>query len=406
MNIYRIKRIAAMLMAGVLLAASPTAVYADVTSGPGASSAEQTAESAAYDGEQTSSQDTDASVNAQTLQPTASEEAIRAAAAQYAAPQINSGAAVLMDAATGTVIYGSSEDTPMYPASITKLMTAILVYERCSLDDKVTFSYEAVSDLESGAVTAGISEGDVLTVRDCLYALLLKSANEVANGLAEHVGGSVSGFATLMNERARELGCTNTNFCNPNGLTDSSHVVSARDMALIARAFFSYPELVSIDTTPSYTLPPTKKYPGGLTVSLKHKMLIQGGANYYEYAIGGKTGYTTAAGNTLVTAAQKDGVRLIAVVMKAKSGQHYAETKLLFDYGWQVMQTASAQMSEGPSVTSAADSGTGTAADMSETAAESETQTQDAVRMDMAPGESQGADPDVSGHVVNGPGAQ
>ena len=406
MNIYRIKRIAAMLVAGVLLAVSPTAVYADVTSGPGASSAEQTAESAAYDGEQTSSQDTDASVNAQTLQPTASEEAIRTAAAQYAAPQINSGAAVLMDAATGTVIYGSSEDTPMYPASITKLMTAILVYERCSLDDKVTFSYEAVSDLESGAVTAGISEGDVLTVRDCLYALLLKSANEVANGLAEHVGGSVSGFATLMNERARELGCTNTNFCNPNGLTDSSHVVSARDMALIARAFFSYPELVSIDTTPSYTLPPTKKYPGGLTVSLKHKMLIQGGANYYEYAIGGKTGYTTAAGNTLVTAAQKDGVRLIAVVMKAKSGQHYAETKLLFDYGWQVMQTASAQMSAGPSVTSAAGSGTGTAADMSETAAESETQTQDDVRMDMAPGESQGADPDVSGHVVSGPGAQ
>ena len=406
MNIYRIKRIAAMLMAGVLLAVSPTAVYADVTSGPGASSAEQTAESAAYDGEQTSSQDTDASVNAQTLQPTASEEAIRTAAAQYAAPQINSGAAVLMDAATGTVIYGSSEDTPMYPASITKLMTAILVYERCSLDDKVTFSYEAVSDLESGAVTAGISEGDVLTVRDCLYALLLKSANEVANGLAEHVGGSVSGFAMLMNERARELGCTNTNFCNPNGLTDSSHVVSARDMALIARAFFSYPELVSIDTTPSYTLPPTKKYPGGLTVSLKHKMLIQGGANYYEYAIGGKTGYTTAAGNTLVTAAQKDGVRLIAVVMKAKSGQHYAETKLLFDYGWQVMQTASAQMSAGPSVTSAAGSGTGTAADMSETAGESETQTQDAVRMDMAPGESQGADSDVSGHVVSGPGAQ
>ena len=307
--------------------------------------------------------------------PTTARADVSQTDAAQAVPEINSGSAVLIDAATGTVIYGKSEETPMYPASITKLMTAILVYEHCLLDEQVSFSYEAVSDLESGAVTAGVSEGDVLTVRDCLHALLLKSANEVANGLAEHVSGSVSAFADLMNARAIELGCTNTHFCNPNGLTDSSHVVSAKDMALIARAFFSYPELVAIDTTPSYTLAPTKKYPNGLTVSLKHKMLKQTEANYYPYAIGGKTGYTTAAGNTLVTAAQKDGVELIAVVMKAKSGQHYAETKLLFDYGWQVMQTAAAGMTAGPD-------------SISSTAPTS------------------GASSEASGYVVSGPGAQ
>ena len=262
-------------------------------------------------------------------------------------------------------------------------------------------------------MTAGVSEGDVLTVRDCLYALLLKSANEVANGLAEHVSGSVNAFADLMNARAIELGCTNTHFCNPNGLTDSSHVVSAKDMALIARAFFSYPELVAIDTTPSYTLAPTKKYPNGLTVSLKHKMLKQTEANYYPYAIGGKTGYTTAAGNTLVTAAQKDGVELIAVVMKAKSGQHYAETKLLFDYGWQVMETAAAGMTAGPDAASAAGGTAGATGAQTQDAAG--TQSDTASTADTADAGSggisstaptSGASSEASGYVVSGPGAQ
>ncbi len=379
---YGLKMISAALAVCMALAAAPAAVRAEVAQ----TDVTQAGPGTAMQGE--------------TVQPTASPEAIQRAAAQTAAPEINSGSAVLIDAATGTVIYGRSEETPMYPASITKLMTAILVYEHCSLDEQVSFSYEAVSDLESGAVTAGVSEGDVLTVRDCLYALLLKSANEVANGLAEHVSGSVSAFADLMNARALELGCTNTHFCNPNGLTDSSHVVSAKDMALIARAFFSYPELVAIDTTPSYKLAPTKKYPNGLTVSLKHKMLIQTEANYYPYAIGGKTGYTTAAGNTLVTAAQRDGVQLIAVVMKAKSGQHYAETKLLFDYGWQVMETAAA----GPSVSSASGSTAGTSAAQTQSGPASDAAGTEAEASSTAP--TSGASSEASGYVVSGPGAQ
>ena len=344
----------ASLLGSCMLLASPLQSYAAVgTGGPGVSEAAESgaqgdasAQAAvASDGSVSMGTSAPAAASSlprtmQTIAPVASTDQIKAAAAQIAVPEINSGTAVVIDAATGTVIYGKSEDTPFYPASITKLMTALLVYEHCNLDEQVTFSHAAVSDLESGAVTAGVSEGDVLTVRDCLYALLLKSANEVANGLAEHVSGSVSAFAQLMNERAKGLGCTNTNFCNPNGLTNSSHVVSAKDMALIARAAFSYPELVAIDTTPSYTLPATQKYPNGLTVSLKHKMLATGTDYHYQYAIAGKTGYTSAAGNTLVTAAEKDGVRLIAVVMKAKSGQHYAETKLLFEYGWKVMDAA------------------------------------------------------------------
>lgn len=131
-------------------------------------------------------------------------------------------------------------------ASITKLMTALLVLERSSLDDTVTFSENAVTNLEAGAVTLKIKAGDKFSVKDCMYALLLKSANEVANGLAEHVAGSVSGFADLMNQKAASLGCTNTHFVNPNGLNDSNHYTTARDMALIAKAAFENQTLSQI----------------------------------------------------------------------------------------------------------------------------------------------------------------
>ena len=137
--------------------------------------------------------------------------------------QIQSEGAALLDASTGKLLYGKNENTQFYPASITKMMTALLVAENCSLDEVVTFSETATTNLESGAVTLSLTAGDQLTVEDCLYALLLKSANEVANGLAEHVAGSVENFAAMMNARAKELGCQNTNFVNPNGLNKENH---------------------------------------------------------------------------------------------------------------------------------------------------------------------------------------
>lgn len=255
-------------------------------------------------------------------------------ASNIAQPQIASEGAVLLDAQTGTILFGKNAETRYYPASITKLMTALLVAERTNLSDTVVYSKTATTNLESGAVTLGLVEGDRLTVEQSLYGLMLKSANEVANGLAEHVSGSVSGFAALMNAKAKELGCTNTNFVNPNGLTSSSHYTTPRDMALIARAAFQNDKVRKVTSTVSYQIPATKKA-GARTITMGHKMINSGDARYYPGVIGGKTGYTSAAGNTLVTCAEKNGVRLIAVVMKSKS-THYADTKALLDYGFAV----------------------------------------------------------------------
>ena len=252
-----------------------------------------------------------------------------------AEPTIQSEGAVVMDAATGTVLYGKNQNTRYYPASITKLMTALLVLENCQLGDTVTFSKTATENLEAGAVSLKLTEGDKLTVEQCLYGLLLKSANEVANGLAEKVSGSVSGFASLMNQKAAALGCTGTHFVNPNGLNDTNHYTTPYDMALIARAAFQNDTLRKIDTTLSYKFPATKNA-GERTITMGHKMMYSTDSRYYPSIIGGKTGYTSKAGNTLVTGAEKNGVRLIAVVMKSKS-THYADTKALLDYGFAKM---------------------------------------------------------------------
>lgn len=255
---------------------------------------------------------------------------------QVTKPEIQAEGAVVIDASTGNVLYGKNERERFYPASITKLMTAMLVLERADLNDTVTFSKTATTNLEAGAVSLNLTEGDRLTVEQCLYALLLKSANEVGNGLAEHVSGSISGFAQLMNQKAAELGCTGTHFANPHGLNDSNHYTTPFDMALIGRAALQNETLCRITTTVSYQLPATKNA-GAKTITMGHKMVYPNDSRYYEGIIGGKTGYTSLAGNTLVTGVQRNGVRLIAVVMKSKS-THYTDTKALLDYGFAVME--------------------------------------------------------------------
>lgn len=251
-------------------------------------------------------------------------------------PVIQAQGAVVIDAASGQILYGKNARERFYPASITKLMTALLVMEKCGLDDTVTFSETATSNLEAGAVSLGLVEGDTLTVRQCLYALLLKSANEVGNGLAEHVAGSVSSFAALMNQKAAELGCSGTNFVNPHGLNDNNHYTTPYDMALIGRAAFQNAELCRINTTLGYKLPATKKSEAR-TITMGHKMMYPSDSRYYSGIIGGKTGYTSKAGNTLVTGVERDGVRLVAVVMKSNY-THYADTKALLDYGFARMK--------------------------------------------------------------------
>lgn len=252
--------------------------------------------------------------------------------AQEAAPSIRAEGAILMNADTGEVLYEKNADTRYYPASITKMMTALLVIENSELDSVVTFSKTATTNLERGAVTLEVSEGDKISVRDCLYGLMLKSANEVANGLAEHVGGSIEGFASMMNDKARELGCTNTNFANPSGLTNSAHYTTARDMALIAKACFNNSTFREINGTESYTFPAVKNS-ASKSISIGHKMLRKSDSRYYEGIIGGKTGYTSKAGQTLVTGAQRNGKKLIVVILKS-TNTRYEDTRKLLDYGF------------------------------------------------------------------------
>lgn len=240
---------------------------------------------------------------------------------------------ILIDADSGCVIYGQNIHERFFPASITKILTALIVIENCDPDDVITFSSNAVHHVEAGSTSAGYDTGDQITVRQALYAMLLKSANEVANALAEHCGGSIEGFADMMNEKAASLGCTDSHFVNPSGLNDPEHYTTPYDYALIARAAFDNPTFVEYDSSTYYELPPNATNPDGFTVYCGHKMLKKNASQYYPGIIGGKTGYTTLAGNTLVTCAEKDGLRLITVILNGHQ-THYSDTKALLDFGF------------------------------------------------------------------------
>lgn len=241
--------------------------------------------------------------------------------------------AILMDADSGAVLYGKNIHEHYYPASITKILTALLVVENCNLDDMVTFSKNAVFNVEPGSSSAGIDVGDTLTVRDCLYAMLLQSANEAANALAEHTAGSIEAFANMMNEKAASLGCTDSHFANPSGLNDPEHYTSAYDYALISRAAFKNPTVTEIDSATYYNLPPTSRVPTGQTLYNHHSMLRKTSGNFYQNAICGKTGYTSLAGNTLVTYARNDSIGLITVVLNGNK-THYTDTQELLNFGF------------------------------------------------------------------------
>ena len=164
-------------------------------------------------------------------------------------PAIGAEAAILIEADTGTILYSKNIYEHLYPASITKLMTGLLAYERLSMDDMVPFSATAVYSIEYGSASIGIDPGEAMTVEQSLYALFVASANEVAAGLAEKIAGSLDKFAEMMTIRARQLGCRNTHFTNSNGLFNEKHYTCAYDMAQIAREFFSHEELCTIANT-------------------------------------------------------------------------------------------------------------------------------------------------------------
>ncbi len=251
------------------------------------------------------------------------------------APSIGCRSAYLIECNTGQVLYAKNENEDRFPASITKVLTALIVIENCDLNEIVTFSHASVTDLEEGGFNGYFCEGEMLSVRDCLYALLLSSVNECGYALAEHVAGSIEGFAAMMNEKAKSLGCTNSNFVNPHGLNNPNHITTAHDMALIFRAAIANPTFLKIDSTLKYHIESTPHMSQGFDCSMHNQLCNPENSNYYNGAIAGKTGYTSLAHNTLVTYAIRDGVELIAVTMKGEgTGVTYTDTKKLFDYGF------------------------------------------------------------------------
>lgn len=257
------------------------------------------------------------------------------AAAAAEPPVLQSRQAVLYCAENGQVLFDQEMDTPAHPASITKLMTALLVLESgIDLDQTVTVSHDAVYSIERGSTHIALDEGEQVTLEQMMYAMLLTSANDAANVLAEAVDGTQQAFAKHMTERAKELGCRHTNFVNAHGLDDRLHYTTAYDMACITRELLQYDTFLTIAGTQVYTMPPTNKQSEPRSFWNKQNILNPQSEYYDPSAIAGKNGYTSQAGHTLVTVARRDGVTLIAVVLGDDKTGKLVDTTALFAYGY------------------------------------------------------------------------
>ena|GEM_PF-1086922 len=249
-----------------------------------------------------------------------------------AGPDLKAEGAILMDMDTGTILYGKNIHQRLYPASTTKMMTCLIAVENLDMNDTVTFSYSAVHDVPADGSNIGMDPGQTITVEQCLYGIMVGSANECASAIAEKVAGSVSAFTDMMNLRAAELGCRGTHFSNANGLYDVDHYTTPYDLCLIGRAFFNNEILLRLGNTASYHFDATATQPDEFTIINKHKLI--NGEMTYAGIIGGKTGYTSQSGETLVTGCERGGMRLVCVVMNLEDPEQFLETQTLFDYGF------------------------------------------------------------------------
>lgn len=261
-----------------------------------------------------------------------------------AGPEIGAESAILMDVNSGAILYEKNIHAQLYPASITKILTALIAYEKCDMNEMVTFSNEAIHSINwREDANMGINAGDSITMEQCLYGLLVGSANEVAYAIAEHIcgKGNVEKFSELMNEKAKELGCKNSNFITANGIHDDNHYTSAYDMALIAQAFFSNELLTTMSSTTSYHVPKTATQPREDMIVWAKSKLHPGKEYAYEPLIGTKTGYTDDARQTLVSCAKQNGLKLVCVILKEESPYQFTDTIELFEYGFQNFYAAS-----------------------------------------------------------------
>jgi len=249
---------------------------------------------------------------------------------------IYSEAAVLMDAASGQILYNRDMHRPMKPASITKILTALLALELGEFDDTIILSHEAVFSIEEDSSHIALDVGEKITLEQALYALAIESANDAANGIAEHIGGTMEAFAAMMTSRAKDLGAVNSNFTNAHGLDDYDHYTTAYDMALILREAIKHDHFCKIFSAWVYQIPPTNIQPLNRILRNANEIL-EVGQYHYDGLIASKTGWTDEALNTLATAACRDDITLIAVVMYSEwRDAKWLDTVFLLDYGFEV----------------------------------------------------------------------
>ena len=248
-------------------------------------------------------------------------------------PNINSDAAIVIDAETGSVLYDKNIHKVLYPASITKILTTLVALENSSMNEIVTFSHEAIFDVDLNSSRIGIDVNEQLTMEQCLYAIMLASANEVCYAVAEHIAGDVPSFTKLMNEKAKELGAINSNFTNPHGLPDPDHYTTAYDMAMIAKGAIENEEFQNLTQTRTYSIPPTNIQEETRYLANHHKFIKNDIP--FDGVIGGKTGFTSLAKYTLVTYAKRDDMTLISVIMHCPSVKdEYDDTSNLLNHAF------------------------------------------------------------------------
>ena len=261
---------------------------------------------------------------------------------------------LLMEKNTGDILYEKNAYEKMYPASTTKIMTAILVIENCYLNEFVTVSASSISAVPPTYSLSGLQAGEKLRVEDLLYILLIPSANDVANLLAEHTSGSIPAFAELMNKKAESLGLTGSHFTNPSGVHDKDLYTTAHDLAILTRYAMDNKKFMDIVKTPTFTIPSTNLHPDeDRSFTNSNLLLIKSDSNYYyDYATGIKTGFTDPAGDCLVASAKKDGVEFISVCLKGSRlnnglREKFIDCKSLFDFAFDNYTTFYKNLQEG-----------------------------------------------------------
>ncbi len=248
--------------------------------------------------------------------------------------QLSTEAAVLIDATSGAVLYEKNATMQMFPASTTKIMTALLAIEHGNLNDVITVSEDAVNNIDRTSSHIYLDYGEQFTLEQGLYALLLQSSNDVAYAIAEHIGGTYDNFIVMMNDKAKSIGAMNTNFMNPHGLPDDNHYTTAYDLALILKEAISFDEFVTISSTVRYEMAPTNKQ-DDIRYFANSNEHIKSGKFEYENAVLGKTGYTKVAGYSFVEYAKSDDLKLIVVTMNSQdSNIRFEESKKILDYGF------------------------------------------------------------------------